>query len=83
MEIYYNTRKCLIEIWVSNSEKNNPELLESLKPKFKEWKSKKLLPIVYYSGECNLSDKTSELLVYNRKRSAERTYQQKKQEDIA
>lgn len=81
MEINYN--KNLVEIWVSNSEKSNPEFLESLKPKFKEWKSQKLLPIVYFSGECDLSDKTSELLVYNRKRSVEQSYQLEKQENIA
>lgn len=42
--------------WMSAEEGRNEELMASLKPQFREWKSKKYQPIVFISGNGSLED---------------------------
>ena len=64
-----------IEIWLTNGEKNDPVLCESLKPLFKRYHDRKYLVAVFLSGEGDFYEGTSALLLYNRRRAAERAIQ--------
>jgi len=64
-----------IEIWLTNEEKNDPALCESLKPLFKRFHDQKYLVAVFLSGEGDLYEGTRALLLYNRRRAAERDIQ--------
>ena len=42
--------------WMSAEEGQDKELMASLRPRFKEWKSKKYQPVVYISGTESLEE---------------------------
>lgn len=79
MEINVHSDSKLVEIWLTNAEKRNAELRESLKPLYQEYKAKNYLVAVFESGEQNLADATSDLLCYNRKRLAQMEAQRERQ----
>ncbi len=62
----------IVEVWLTNAEKDDPEVHESLKPLYKEYKEKKYLVAVFMSGTQDLYELTRDLLIYNRRRMAER-----------
>ena len=78
MEIHVNEKQHTVEFWLTNAEKNDAALRESLKLQYKMWKSEKYLPVVFESGERDLYDATSDLLCYNRKRIAQLEVQREK-----
>lgn len=51
-----------MEYWLTNAEKCDPALRESLKPEFKRWKAKKYQPVVYESGKGDLRESVLALL---------------------
>lgn len=61
-----------VDIWLSNAEKNDPEIRRSLQDIYKEYGQKKYLVAVFESGSQDLYQNTLDLLRYNRRRSAER-----------
>ena len=63
--------KHLVEVWLSNAEKNDTSLRDGLKRLYDEYKKKKYLVAVFESGEGDLYQSTLELLSYNKKRCAE------------
>ena len=63
--------KRLVEIWLTNAEKKDQKLRESLKDIYKEYKKKKYLVAVFESGEKDLYEGTLDLLIYNMHRSAQ------------
>ncbi len=71
MEITVRDDLELVEVWLTNEEKQNEALREKLKPLYREYKEKKYLVAVFQSGERDLTDATSDLLCYNRKRLAQ------------
>ena len=75
MQINRKDDQKMVEIWLTNAEKNNPALRESLKPLFKRFHSQKYLVAVFMSGEGDLYEGTRALLLYNRRRAAERDIQ--------
>lgn len=77
MEINVNENSKTIEIWLTNTEKQ--QLRERLKPLYQEYYNKKFFVAVYESGEQALADTTSALLCYNRKRIAELEMEEEKQ----
>ena len=52
---------------------------EKLKPLYQEFETEKFLVAVFESGKRDLAEATSDLLCYNRRRSAEREIEQEKQ----
>ena len=63
--------KKIVEIWLTKTEKNDPELRAGLKDIFAEWKKEKYTVGVYESGGKDLYCSTRDLLIYNKKRLAE------------
>ena len=68
----------IVDIWLANSEKEDRELREQLKPLYAEYRAKKYLVAVFESGSEDLWDNTSQLLCTNRRRMAEREIAQEK-----
>lgn len=68
----------IVDIWLANSEKEDRELREQLKPLYAEYRAKKYLVAVFESGSEDLWDNTSQLLCTNRRRMAEREAAQEK-----
>ncbi len=79
MEINVHHDKKVVEILLSKKERDNPEVMESLKPKFAEYRAKKYLVATFLSGDQNLYENTLELIIRNRRRCAEILQQKEKQ----
>ena len=54
-----------VRIWLTRAEGKDQTLLESLKPRYKEWKAQGYLPVVFESGESKLEDDMYMLLKHN------------------
>ena len=80
MEMNVRDDKKIVEIWLTNAEKNDPVLRESLKDVYAKYKVKKYLVAVFESGSADLYQCTRDLLIYNRRRSAQRAVQQEKKQ---
>lgn len=78
MEIIRDNNKNLIQIWLTKEEKVDPVLQESLKPLYAKYTAKHYMVAVFESGEGDLYESTRDLLIYNRRRSAEKAVQQEK-----
>lgn len=72
----------IVEIWLSNAEKHDTDLRERLKPLYREYKAKNYLVVVFESGEQDLIEATSSLLLYNRRRIAELEVEREKKRGI-
>lgn len=71
MHIDVKQESKLVEVWLTNAEQQDRQLLEQLKPLYKEYKDKGFLVAVFHSGHHDLTDTTSNLLCYNRKQIAQ------------
>ena len=69
----------IVEIWLSNAEKNDKQIRDSLQVVFDKYKKKKYMVAVFESGEKDLYKGTLDLLAYNRKLSAQKQVQRDKQ----
>lgn len=69
----------IVEIWLSNAEKKDKQIRDSLQVLFDKYKKKKYMVAVFESGEKDLCQGTLELLAYNRKLSAQKQVQRNKQ----
>lgn len=78
MEILRDDHKGLVQIWLTKEEKADPVLRESLKPLYAKYKVEKYMVAVFESGEGDLYESTRDLLLYNRRRSAEKAVQREK-----
>ena len=79
MEMNVKDDKQIVEIWLSNAEKNDKQLRDSLQVVFDKYKKKKYMVAVFESGEKDLYQGTLDLLAYNRKLSAQKQVQRDKQ----
>lgn len=79
MEINVRDDNKLVEIWLTNEEKGDAAMREQLQPLYRAYKAKNYLVAVFQSGGRNLTDATSDLICYNRKRLAEREAQRERQ----
>ena len=61
-----------VGLWLTRAERDDPGLRESLKPLYQQYKAQKYLVAVFLSGEEELYPLTRDLLLYNRRRTAER-----------
>jgi uncharacterized protein YfkK (UPF0435 family) len=80
LEINVKDEKRMVEIWLSNAEKRDPVLRESLKDIYDKFKKKKYLVAVFESGEKDLYQGTLDLLAYNKRRCAELEVQREKKQ---
>ena len=80
LEINGKDEKRMVEIWLSNAEKRDPVLRESLKDIYDKFKKKKYLVAVFESGEKDLYQGTLDLLAYNKRRCAELEVQREKKQ---
>ncbi|MDR0861383.1 MAG: hypothetical protein LBN30_01190 [Oscillospiraceae bacterium] len=56
----------IVEIWLTNGEKSDLPLRETLKPVYSEYKARKYTVAVFESGGGALFDGTRDLLLHNR-----------------
>ena len=68
----------IVELWLTREEKDDLAFWESLKPIYQEYKEQKYLVAVFLSGEDDLYQQTRDLLLYNRRRQAEKEVQAEK-----
>ena len=80
MEMNVRDDQKLVEIWLTNAEKIDPVLQEGLKEIYAKYKTKKYMVAVFESGKGDLYENTRDLLLFNRRRSAEKTVQQAKKQ---
>lgn len=78
MEIHVRDDCKLVEIWLSNLEKEDAEVRERLKPLCQTYHARKYLVAVFRSGTEPLFEGTRDLLLYNRRRLAEQEVQRAK-----
>lgn len=78
MEMNVRNDKKLVEIWLTNAEKKDLALRESLKSVYAKYKKKNYLVAVFESGEKDLYQGTLDLLAYNKRRCAEIEVQREK-----
>lgn len=83
MELNVRDEQQLVEIWLTKAEKKDQELRAGLKDIYDMYNKKKYLVAVYESGEKDLYENVRELLVYNKRRSAEREVQREKKQRTA
>ena len=76
MNIHDDTQ--IVEIWLTNAEKTDPVLQDELKGIYAEYKAKKYMVAVFQSGQGDLYENTRDLLLFNRRRAAERAVQARK-----
>lgn len=77
MEVKEQSR--IVELWLTREERDDPAFRESLKPIYQQYKDQKYLVAVFLSGEEDLYQQTRDLLLYNRRRLAEKEVQAEKQ----
>ena len=77
MEVKEQSR--IVELWLTREERDDPAFRESLKPIYQQYRDQKYLVAVFLSGEEDLYQQTRDLLLYNRRRLAEKEVQAEKQ----
>ena len=73
----------IVELWLTKEEKNDPAFRESLRPLYQKYKNEKYLVAVFLSGEADLYQQTRDLLLYNRRRQAEKAVRAEKRSERA
>ncbi|MCD8189627.1 MAG: hypothetical protein LUD78_05315 [Clostridiales bacterium] len=80
MEVNVREDKKLVDVWLTNVEKNDPQIQAQLKELYAQYKEKKYLVAVYQSGSRDLYESTLALLAYNKKRGAGLDVQREKRQ---
>lgn len=70
----------VVELWLTREERNDQQFLDSLKPLYRQYQGQNYLVAVFYSGEEELYQQTRDLLLYNRRRAAEKQVQEQGQQ---
>ena len=70
MEINVRDDRKIVEIWLTNQDKQDQALKGQLNTLYQQYKVKKYSVVEYQSGDQDLVEETSALLRYNRKRLA-------------
>lgn len=83
MEIHVRKDAKIVEVWLTNAEKQDQALREKLKPLYQEYKAQKYLVAVFQSGGKDLAQRTSDLLCYNKQRIAELEVRREKAQAIS
>ena len=69
----------IVELWLTREERDDSAFRESLKPIYQQYKDQNYLVAVFLSGEEDLYQQTRDLMLYNRRRLAEKEVQAEKQ----
>ena len=80
LQMNVNENSKIVELWLTRAEKEDAAMPESLKPIYQKYKEQKYLVTVFLSGEEELYPQTRDLLLYNRRRQAEKEVRQQKAE---
>ena len=83
MEMTIRQESMMLEIWLTRAEKADPILQKWLKSVYTTYRAKKYLIAVFESGKDDLYESTRNLLLYNRRRGAEKAVQQEKMRHAA
>ena len=83
MEMNVRDQQKFVEIWLTNAEKIDTVLREGLKEIYARYQTKKYMVAVFESGKGNLYENMRDLLLFNRRRSAEKAVQQAKKQRAA
>ena len=83
MEMNVRDQQKFVEIWLTNAEKIDPVLREGLKEIYARYQTKKYMVAVFECGKGNLYGNMRDLLLCNRRRSAEKAVQQAKKQRAA
>ena len=76
MEVKEETKA--VELWLTRAEKEDAAVREFLRPVCQQYKAKTYLVAVFLSGEADLYQQTRDLLLYTRRRQAEKEDQAQK-----
>ena len=68
----------LVDIWLSREDQASQEVQERLREVYRRCAEEKYTVAVFCSGQQDLAEETSALLLYNCRRSAEQAVQQRK-----
>lgn len=71
MELNVHDNTKIVEVWLTNAEKNDPAVQTRLNDLYAKYKEKKYTVAVFHSGGGDLYQSTRELLAYNKRRCAE------------
>ena len=67
MEFNVFDERKTVEAWLTRTEQNDAALRADLRPLYRQYQQEGYLVAVYLSGTQNLTQRTSDLLCYNRK----------------
>ncbi len=79
MQIKVHDDSKIVEVWLTNAEKDDPAVQERLKPLYAAYKLKKYTVCVFKSGGQDMYTSVRDLLAYNRRKIAENYVKQEKQ----
>jgi len=71
LEICVRFNQKLVEVWMTNEERQDTALQEELDALYQTYRQKSFLVAVFQSGGQSLADVTSDLLCHSRKRLAQ------------
>ena len=69
LKVHDNTK--IVEVWMTNAEKNDPAVQARMKELYAKYKEKKYTVAVFQSGGGDLYQSIHDLLAYNKKKCAE------------
>lgn len=78
LEINTHQESKLVDIWLSHEDQSSQDMQKRLQNIYRRCAEEKYTVAVFCSGQQDLTEETSALLLYNRRRSAERAVQQRK-----
>ncbi len=64
-DIRLNSRDRLLEIWLTQNERNRPEVSQTLRSAADIYRAQGFLPVIYESGTGDLEENTAGLLLRN------------------
>ena len=71
MQLIIDKDAHIATIWVSKDERTDPLVLENARTTCAELKAKKIMTAIFISGDKDLLEETTSLILYNRRKSAE------------
>ena len=66
MEVNVLEQKRRVEIWLTNADSENDEILEAVEQIKKEYRARRFFTVVFHSGACDLLANTELLLSHNK-----------------
>ena len=67
MQVTVNEKSKIVEMWLTEAERDDVQFRETLKPMYATLKQKGYLVAVFLSGDGDLYEATRDLLLYNRR----------------